>query len=229
MAIVGRGIHARTRRAVARLVPGPARSRAIRRRVEASARRERRAGPADRTPLPAPAQSARYAVQATLRPRRSGVVLAVRARSRTAIPRFMPCSAWPATSWRRPGESCRAPAWGRFCSSASPRGISFVSGGAVWAAALAAVPGCLQPNLFGHGHYAAYDAVLTSLWVLSIIAFAQAAQPDEPPRHAGRLPMGLDTDLRSGSRLRGRNQADRLVPAIAVLAWAVLYRAGRAS
>ena len=24
----------------------------------------------------------------------------------------------------------------------------------------------LQPNLFGHGHYATYDAVLTSLWVL---------------------------------------------------------------
>ncbi len=31
-----------------------------------------------------------------------------------------------------------------------------------------------QPHLFGHGHYAAYDAVLTSLWVLAIIAFARA-------------------------------------------------------
>jgi hypothetical protein len=29
-----------------------------------------------------------------------------------------------------------------------------------------------QPNLFGHSHYATYDAVLTALWVLAIIAFA---------------------------------------------------------
>jgi 4-amino-4-deoxy-L-arabinose transferase-like glycosyltransferase len=31
-----------------------------------------------------------------------------------------------------------------------------------------------QPNLFGHSHYATYDAVLTSLWVLAIVAFGQA-------------------------------------------------------
>ncbi len=42
-----------------------------------------------------------------------------------------------------------------------------------WAAALAAGSWVLQPNLFGHGHYAAYDAVLASLWVLAIIAFAR--------------------------------------------------------
>ena len=36
-----------------------------------------------------------------------------------------------------------------------------------------------QPNLFGHGHYATYDAVLTSLWVLAIIAFAQAVAAPE--------------------------------------------------
>ena len=35
-----------------------------------------------------------------------------------------------------------------------------------WPAALAAGSWVLQPNFFGHGHYAAYDAVLSSLWVL---------------------------------------------------------------
>lgn len=39
-----------------------------------------------------------------------------------------------------------------------------------------------QPNLFGHGHYATYDAVLTSLWVLAIIAFARAVAVPEPGR-----------------------------------------------
>ena len=54
----------------------------------------------------------------------------------------------------------------------------------VWSAALAAGSWDLQPNLFGHGHYAAYDAILSSLWVLSIIAFAQAVIPVANP---GRL------------------------------------------
>ena len=46
-----------------------------------------------------------------------------------------------------------------------------------------------QPNLFGHGHYATYDAVLTSLWVLAIIAFARAVAVPEPGRRdtIGRL------------------------------------------
>ena len=50
-----------------------------------------------------------------------------------------------------------------------------------WPGALAAGSWVLQPNLFGHGHYAAYDAVLTSLWVLSIITFAQAEIPAPNP------------------------------------------------
>ena len=50
----------------------------------------------------------------------------------------------------------------------------------------------LQPNLFGHGHYAAYDAVLSSLWVLSIIAFIsavdRAARCDRDVEAAGLPP-----------------------------------------
>ncbi len=46
-----------------------------------------------------------------------------------------------------------------------------------WPGTLAAGAWVLQPNLFGHGHYAAYDAILTALWVLAIMAFGQAAAP----------------------------------------------------
>jgi 4-amino-4-deoxy-L-arabinose transferase-like glycosyltransferase len=48
------------------------------------------------------------------------------------------------------------------------------------AAALAAGSWVFQPNLFGHGHYAAYDAVLSALWVLAIIAYAKAVIPRGP-------------------------------------------------
>ena len=34
---------------------------------------------------------------------------------------------------------------------------------------LAAGAWVFQPNLFGHGHYAGYDAPLASLWVLAVI------------------------------------------------------------
>jgi hypothetical protein len=48
------------------------------------------------------------------------------------------------------------------------------------AAAMAGGSWVFQPNLFGHGHYAAYDGVLSAFWVLAIIAFAQAVIPRGP-------------------------------------------------
>jgi hypothetical protein len=56
--------------------------------------------------------------------------------------------------------------------------------------ALAAVASwTFQPNLFGHGHYATYDAVLTSLWLLAILFYARAVAVPEPGRRdaVGRL------------------------------------------
>src|SRR5262249_30345090 len=47
----------------------------------------------------------------------------------------------------------------------------------IWAAALSAVAWVFQPNLFGHGHYASYDAPLSALWVLAILAFVTAVNP----------------------------------------------------
>ncbi len=65
-------------------------------------------------------------------------------------------------------------------------GAMFAFAAARWgygAAALAAGSWVLQPRLFGDGHYAAYDAVLSAFWVLAIIAFAQAVIPRGPIRH----------------------------------------------
>ena len=55
-----------------------------------------------------------------------------------------------------------------------------------WAAALAAGSWVFQPNLFAHGHYAGFDATLTALWVLAILAFAQAMEPARRPRAPSR-------------------------------------------
>ena len=101
----------------------------------------------------------------------------------------MRCSAWPETSWPRRGKSYREPDWDRSCSLASRPAVihGFVcSRWGAWAAALAAGSWVLQPNLFGHGHYAAYDAVLTSLWVLAIIVFAHAVIPKADSRSETR-------------------------------------------
>ena len=82
-------------------------------------------------------------------------------------------------------------------------------------AALAAGSWVLQPNLFGHGHYASYDGLLTSLWVLSIIVFTQAVLP-ESGSPGDRIRWLPEFGFRDGPRLRRRNQADRLVPSSAV-------------
>ena len=73
-----------------------------------------------------------------------------------------------------------------------------------WPAALAAGTWVLQPNLFGHGHYAAYDAVLSSLWVLAIIAFIWAVDPATEAERGAAKPMACHGDLRAASRLRRR-------------------------
>ena len=96
-----------------------------------------------------------------------------------------------------------------------------------WAAALAAGSWVLQPNLFGHGHYAAYDAVIASLWVLAIIAFAQAVIPGRPSRSkAARwswiVVFGLILGCAAATKLTGW-----FLP-LPFLAWAAWYRDRRA-
>jgi 4-amino-4-deoxy-L-arabinose transferase-like glycosyltransferase len=95
--------------------------------------------------------------------------------------------------------------------------------------ALAAASWVFQPNLFGHGHYAGYDGVLTSLWVLAIIAFARAVFPVEPgtDRKASRwswaIVLGLILGCAAATKLTGWFLP---VPFIAWAAWSRSRRGG---
>jgi 4-amino-4-deoxy-L-arabinose transferase-like glycosyltransferase len=95
----------------------------------------------------------------------------------------------------------------------------------VWQGALAVGSWVLQPNLFGHGHYAAYDGVLTCLWVLSIIAFAQAVIPApnrDAPRQSARwgwvVVFGLVVGCAMATKFTGW-----FLP-LPFLIWSCLYR-----
>jgi hypothetical protein len=97
-----------------------------------------------------------------------------------------------------------------------------------WPGAVAAAAWVFQPNLFGHGHYAAYDAVLTALWVLSIVGFAQAAVPDSQlgtvekrVRWGWSLAFGLVLGAAAATKFTGW-----FLPVPFVI-WSVLYRSRR--
>jgi 4-amino-4-deoxy-L-arabinose transferase-like glycosyltransferase len=92
-----------------------------------------------------------------------------------------------------------------------------------WPAALAAGSWVLQPNLFAHGHYAAYDAVLSSLWVLAIIAFLWAVEPkpgseDPRTRWLAIAAFGVILGCAFATKLTGW-----FLP-LPFLAWSLLYR-----
>ena len=97
----------------------------------------------------------------------------------------------------------------------------------VWPAALAASAWVLQPNLFAHGHYASYDGLLTSLWVLAIFAFARAFEAtgvadDGAIRWSSVLCFGLILGCALATKLTGW-----FLP-LPFLVWAGWYRDGRA-
>jgi hypothetical protein len=96
-----------------------------------------------------------------------------------------------------------------------------------WAAALAAGAWVLQPNLFGHGHYACFDGPLSALWVLAILAFLAAIAPRDGVqpgalRWGGILGFGLILGCAAATKLTGW-----FLP-LPFLVWAVLYRDRRA-
>ena len=95
-----------------------------------------------------------------------------------------------------------------------------------WPSALAVSSWVLQPNLFGHGHYAAYDGVLTSLWALAVIVFARGVIPAEQARPGRLWPwailMGVILGCAAATKLTGW-----FLP-LPFLAWGVLYRSRRA-
>jgi hypothetical protein len=95
-----------------------------------------------------------------------------------------------------------------------------------WAAVLAWSAWVFQPNLFGHGHYAAYDGVLTSLWVLSVIVFERAVAPSAAPAQRATAwiataAFGVILGCAAATKLTGW-----FFP-LPFLAWAGLYRSRR--
>jgi len=52
-----------------------------------------------------------------------------------------------------------------------------------WAGSASAGAWVLQPNLFGHGHYATYDALLSALWLGALMAFTLAVEPAPGEAH----------------------------------------------
>jgi 4-amino-4-deoxy-L-arabinose transferase-like glycosyltransferase len=105
-----------------------------------------------------------------------------------------------------------------------------------WPGVLAAGAWVLQPNLFALGHYAAYDALLSSLWLGAILAFAAAVErpaesrpslregsvqhpsPDRWPRWGWTLIFGLLAGCAVDTKFTGA-----LLP-LPFLAWSLIYR-----
>ena len=78
-----------------------------------------------------------------------------------------------------------------------------------WAGAATAGAWALQPQLFGHAHYAAYDALLTCLWVDAILAFWLAIEPGDDgaprrrPRWGWAIAFGLILGWAADTKLTG--------------------------
>ncbi|WP_165249770.1 ArnT family glycosyltransferase [Paludisphaera soli] len=96
-----------------------------------------------------------------------------------------------------------------------------------WAAAASAGAWVFQPNLFGHGHYAAYDGPLSALWLLAIFAFVAAVESGEEAAKPRRLPW---LPAMAFGVVLGCAMADKLTGwflPLPFLAWAILQRRRR--
>jgi 4-amino-4-deoxy-L-arabinose transferase-like glycosyltransferase len=91
----------------------------------------------------------------------------------------------------------------------------------VWPGVLSAGAWVFQPNLFAHGHYATYDALLSSLWVGSILAFTCAVErpsQERRPRWGWAIAFGVLVGCAADTKFTGW-----LLP-FPFLAWSLLYR-----
>jgi hypothetical protein len=93
-----------------------------------------------------------------------------------------------------------------------------------WAGVAAAGAFVFQPRLFAHGHYAHYDNLLTCFWILAILAFARAVEPNERqarrtgPRWAWVVAFGALAGMCAGTKLTGW-----FLP-IPFILWTLIYR-----
>ncbi len=96
-----------------------------------------------------------------------------------------------------------------------------------WPAATTACAWVFQPNLFGLGHYATYDALLTALWVLAVLVFTAAVAPGAgcgpaAVRPGMALAFGVILGCAAATKLTGW-----FLP-VPFLVWAALYQDRRA-
>ena len=93
---------------------------------------------------------------------------------------------------------------------------------AAWAALGAWV---LQPRLFAEGHLATYDGILTSLWMLALIAFARSEDSvfSKNSTWIWRVWFGILLGCSAATKLTGW-----FLP-IPLIAWALLYRSRKAA
>ena len=228
---LGRGLYARPRSPAARVVPCPSRPGAVRRRMEphplsswCSRSEQLRLAPIRSIPVRSCSST----------PRSWPISGRSPVRSHTGILPSMHCSALSAIFSRPPGKICHVPAWVRFCSSACTAGFLFHFMARRWGvgpAIVAVAAWTFQPNLFGHGHYATYDAVLSCHSGCSRSSRLRAAVASARAGASRRQWPSCDSGIRAGRRLRAGDQADRLVPPAAVSwsgpAWARDRRALR--
>ncbi len=97
-----------------------------------------------------------------------------------------------------------------------------------WAGWLGAGAWVLQPNLFAHGHYATYDALLSSLWLGSIFSFWNGVERPEDVSHDPQRPnvfwtliFGVMLGLAADVKLTG------WFVFLPFLAWIILERSRR--
>ncbi|MFO0949877.1 MAG: glycosyltransferase family 39 protein [Isosphaeraceae bacterium] len=91
----------------------------------------------------------------------------------------------------------------------------------VWPAVGAVSAWVLQPNLFGHGHYATYDALLSALWLGAVMAFSNAVEPSARPRGGWTILFGLLLGFAADTKLTGW-----FIP-LPMLVWVALTRSRR--
>lgn len=94
-----------------------------------------------------------------------------------------------------------------------------------WPAIAAAGAWVLQPRLFAHAHYATYDALLTSLWLGGVLAFAQAVgrgRPGDRPSWGWVIVFGILYGWAADTKLTGW-----FLP-LPCAVWAVIFRDRRA-
>jgi hypothetical protein len=88
-----------------------------------------------------------------------------------------------------------------------------------WPGLLASGAWVLQPRHFGHGHYAAYDALLSCLWMGAILTFAGAVEATgRRPRRGPAIGFGLLLGLAADTKFTG------WLLVLPFLAWSLVYR-----